>query len=76
FKQLQDNVKSDPFPKVKALLETELQQPLTEVFSAFDEIPVASASIGQAHRANLISGKEVIVKVQHPGIIAAIQVDL
>lgn len=32
FKQLQDNVKSDPFPKVKALLETELQQPLTEVF--------------------------------------------
>ncbi|MFI1243152.1 ABC1 kinase family protein [Enterococcus casseliflavus] len=76
FKQLQDNVKSDPFPKVKALLEAELQQPLTEVFSAFDEIPVASASIGQAHRANLLSGKEVIVKVQHPGIIAAIQVDL
>lgn len=76
FKQLQDNVKSDPFDAVKELVEAELQQPLTAVFASIDQLPVASASIGQAHHAVLLSGKEVIVKVQHPGIIAAIEVDL
>ncbi|WP_313537601.1 AarF/UbiB family protein [Enterococcus sp.] len=76
FKQLQDNVKSDPFQAVKALVEAELQQSLSDVFTSFDQLPVASASIGQAHHAVLRNGKEVIVKVQHPGIIADIEVDL
>ncbi|WP_291293427.1 AarF/UbiB family protein [Enterococcus sp.] len=76
FKHLQDNVKSDPFPQVQALLEAEWQQPLTAIFSTFQEVPLASASIGQAHRGTLKDGKEVVVKVQHPGIISAIQVDL
>ncbi|WP_430610217.1 ABC1 kinase family protein [Enterococcus sp. DIV0876] len=76
FKQLQDNVKSDPFEEVKTLVEAELLQPLTAVFASFDQLPVASASIGQAHHAVLRSGEEVIVKVQHPGIIADIEVDL
>lgn len=76
FKSLQDAVKSDPFPKVKALLEAEWQQPLTEIFDYFEEEAFASASIGQAHRARLKNGQEVVVKVQHPGIVADINVDL
>ncbi|MDT2810234.1 AarF/UbiB family protein [Enterococcus asini] len=76
FKSLQDSVKSDPFPKVKALLEAEWQQPLTEIFDYFAEEAFASASIGQAHHARLKNGQEVVVKVQHPGIVADINVDL
>lgn len=76
FKHLQDNVKSDPFPQVQALLEAEWEQPLTAIFTTLQEKPLASASIGQAHRGTLKDGKEVVVKVQHPGIISAIQVDL
>ena len=45
-------------------------------FTTLQEKPLASASIGQAHRGTLKDGKEVVVKVQHPGIISAIQVDL
>jgi ubiquinone biosynthesis protein len=76
FKHLQDNVKSDPFDQVKSLLEAEWGQSLTDIFTNFHEVPLASASIGQAHRGTLKDGTEVVVKVQHPGIIAAIQVDL
>lgn len=76
FKSLQDNVKSDDYESVKALVEKELQQPLTNVFTSFAQTPIASASIGQAHLATLHSGEEVIVKVQHPGTIEAIQTDL
>ena len=53
FKHLQDNVKSDPFPQVQALLEAEWEQPLTAIFTTLQEKPLASASIGQAHRGTL-----------------------
>lgn len=76
FKSLQDNVKSDDFSKVKTLLENEWGFALTEIFSDFTETAFASASIGQAHKATLKNGQKVIVKVQHPGIIEAINVDL
>ncbi|BCA86562.1 ABC transporter [Enterococcus saigonensis] len=76
FKSLQDNVKSDDFTAVKALLETEWELPLDTIFADFEEKAFASASIGQAHRATLKSGQQVVVKVQHPGIISAIHVDL
>lgn len=76
FKTLQDNVKSDPFPVVKTLLESEWQLPISAIFSDFQETAFASASIGQAHHATLKSGEKVVVKVQHPGIVAAIDTDL
>jgi predicted unusual protein kinase regulating ubiquinone biosynthesis (AarF/ABC1/UbiB family) len=67
---------SSPFAKIKPLIERELGQSLEQLFAEFDAEPIASASIGQVHRARLHDGTEVAVKVQHPGMEAAIEVDL
>lgn len=61
---------------IKRLIEEELSKPLDRVYAEFDEVPVASASIGQVHRAVLLDGQEVAVKVQHPGIAEAVESDL
>lgn len=66
---------SDP-AAVKALIEAELQAPLEQLYAEWEETPVASASIGQVHRAVLTDGREVAVKVQHPGIAEALEADL
>jgi ubiquinone biosynthesis protein len=58
------------------LIEQELEKPIGEVFASFDEQPVASASIGQVHRAVLYDGRSVAVKVQHVGIEDKIRDDL
>ncbi len=62
--------------EIKALIEQELGKPLDELFADWEEEPLASASIGQVHRATLHDGRRVAVKVQHPGIIEAIEADL
>jgi predicted unusual protein kinase regulating ubiquinone biosynthesis (AarF/ABC1/UbiB family) len=62
--------------EVVALIESELGAPLAQLFAEFDIEPIASASIGQVHRARLQDGREVAVKVQHPGIEHAIDSDL
>jgi predicted unusual protein kinase regulating ubiquinone biosynthesis (AarF/ABC1/UbiB family) len=62
--------------EVAALIEAELSAPLAQLFAEFDVEPIASASIGQVHRARLPDGREVAVKVQHPGIESAIDSDL
>jgi ubiquinone biosynthesis protein len=74
--KLQDNVPPFPIAQVKEILEQELRSPMDKFFARFDEIPLAAASIGQVHRAQLITGEEVIVKVQRPGIKKTIEVDL
>jgi predicted unusual protein kinase regulating ubiquinone biosynthesis (AarF/ABC1/UbiB family) len=61
---------------IRAMIESELGQPVEALFATFDEVPVASASIGQVHRATLKDGLEVAVKVQHPGIARAVESDL
>jgi ubiquinone biosynthesis protein len=76
LKLLQADVPADPFEHVKALVEAELAQPLDELFADFEETPIASASIGQVHRARLLTGERVVVKVQHPGIEKTIRDDL
>ncbi|MDT2595459.1 AarF/UbiB family protein [Enterococcus dongliensis] len=76
LRNLQDDVKTDSFASVKALVEKELGLPLTEIFDSFDEQPFASASIAQAHHARLKNGQSVVAKVQHPGIAAEIELDL
>ncbi|MFT5685793.1 MAG: ubiquinone biosynthesis protein [Myxococcota bacterium] len=73
---LQDQVTPAPFEAVKTILEEELGGPLSERFSYFEETPLASASIAQVHRATLLDGRTVAVKVQRPGIEAAIRSDL
>jgi predicted unusual protein kinase regulating ubiquinone biosynthesis (AarF/ABC1/UbiB family) len=73
---LQTATAASPFEEVRALLEAELGQPLSAAFATFEPTPLASASIGQVHRAQLADGRAVAVKVQHPGIEHAIEADL
>lgn len=75
FKRLFDRTTPTPFLEIKPLIEEELGRPMHHVFAKFEEVPIASASIGQVHRAILRTGEEVAVKVQHPGIEAAMETD-
>lgn len=81
LKKLQDSVTPVPFPKIRDQVETELGCHLSDVFESFDEVPLASASIAQVHRARLRSGDDtadVVVKVQRPEVrdVMARDVDL
>ncbi|MCZ2340857.1 MAG: AarF/ABC1/UbiB kinase family protein [Bacteroidales bacterium] len=73
---LQSNVPADADDVVRGIVETELRRPLHELFATFAETPLASASIGQVHRATLHDGRTVAVKVQHPNILDRIHTDL
>lgn len=74
--KLQDKVPPFPIAQVKEIIEQELRAPMDKFFARFDESPLAAASIGQVHRAQLVTGEEVIVKVQRPGIKKTIEGDL
>lgn len=76
LQKLQTDVACDDPQLVRQTIESELGQPVEELFAEFDETPLASASIGQAHRARLHSGEQVAVKVQHAGIRRRMEVDL
>ena len=80
---LQDEVPPVAFAAIDSLAESELGVPLERVFERVDEVPVAAASLGQAHRARLgpMDASEtgldgVVIKVQRPGIGAIVDVDL
>ena len=64
------------FETVRDVLELELEHPLEEVFAWIGERPMAAASIGQVHAARLPDGRDVVVKVQYPGVGDAIRSDL
>jgi predicted unusual protein kinase regulating ubiquinone biosynthesis (AarF/ABC1/UbiB family) len=66
---------SDPIA-VRRVIESELGAPIERLFLEWEETPFASASIGQVHRARLSDGRQVAVKVQHPGIEQAVENDL
>jgi ubiquinone biosynthesis protein len=76
LQKLQTSVACDTPEMVRETIETELEQPIAHLFADFDTTPLASASIGQAHRARLHSGDDVVVKVQHAGIRRRMEVDL
>ena len=73
---LQDRLPARPYPEVQQRIVEELGKLPEEIFGRFDQVPIATASIGQAHRAALLDGTEVVVKVQHYGIEAIAQIDL
>lgn len=68
FNKLQDRVPPFPFEQVRQTLWKELNRDPAEVFSEFDETVMAAASVAQVHRARLMTGEEVAVKVQRPYI--------
>lgn len=73
---LQDNVEGLPFAQVEAQLVRNLGPDFRARFSAFDEKPLASASIAQVHRATLVGGETVVLKVQRPAVRSKIESDL
>src|SRR4051812_29402518 len=74
--RLQDKVEPFPFQEVEEIVSTEIGVRLSKAFLEFDPVPVAAASLGQVHRAQLRSGRMVAVKVQRPGIRQVILEDL
>ena len=76
LQKLQTSVACDEPKVVRDTIESEFGQPLETLFADFDTTPLASASIGQAHRARLHGGDDVVVKVQHAGIRRRMEVDL
>jgi predicted unusual protein kinase regulating ubiquinone biosynthesis (AarF/ABC1/UbiB family) len=62
--------------QIRSVVEDDLGAPIDRLFAAWDDAPFASASIGEVHRATMHDGREVAVKVQHPGIARAMESDL
>lgn len=75
FRKLYDKTTPGPFEEVRAVIRAELGRDIEEVFLHFEPTAIASASIGQVHRATLKDGTKVAVKVQHPGIEEAMVLD-
>ncbi len=74
--KLQDTVPSCQFPEIRKVIEAEFGQPIADIFETVDETPIASASIGQVHKARLIDGREAAIKIQRPGVDRLVAVDL
>ncbi|MCB0755045.1 MAG: AarF/ABC1/UbiB kinase family protein [Flavobacteriales bacterium] len=76
LEKLQDNVPPFSFEEVRESIESETGKRMEEIFSVFNEKPLATASIGQVHKARLLNGKEVVVKIQRPGVKDMVYRDL
>ena len=73
---LRDAAPTVTFKDMRKVIEEELGERLSDVFEDFDQEPIAAASIGQVYRATLLDGRRVAVKVQYPGVAAAVRADM
>jgi ubiquinone biosynthesis protein len=73
---LQDDVRPFPYADVERVIREDLELSVEQLFTEFDETPVAAASIGQVHRATLPNGHRVAVKVQRPNAPRQVEADL
>ena len=74
--RLQKSAPPMPYDVIAAQIESELGSPPELLFEHFDPEPFAAASIGQVHRARVDDGREVVVKVQYPGVDESVDSDL
>jgi predicted unusual protein kinase regulating ubiquinone biosynthesis (AarF/ABC1/UbiB family) len=73
---LRDAAPTVTFKEMRKVIEEELDDPVDEVFEELEPEPIAAASIGQVYRARLPDGRQVAVKVQYPGVAAAVRADM
>ncbi|MAE87808.1 MAG: ABC transporter [Flammeovirgaceae bacterium] len=66
--QLQDDLDHFPYEEVEEIVKDELGVRISKAYAEFDKKPLAAASLGQVHKAKLRDGREVVVKIQRPGI--------
>jgi ubiquinone biosynthesis protein len=76
FAHLQDSVPSIPFEEIQEQIERELGVPVKKRFAMLEPKAMAAASIAQVHRARLMSGEDVVVKVRRPGVTEAVETDI
>jgi ubiquinone biosynthesis protein len=76
LQSLQDDVRPFPYADVERVIREELELSVEQLFTEFEETPVAAASIGQVHRATLPNGHRVAVKVQRPNAPRQVEADL
>jgi predicted unusual protein kinase regulating ubiquinone biosynthesis (AarF/ABC1/UbiB family) len=74
--KLQDKVPAFSYEQVESIITKDFGRTIPELYRSFDPIPLAAASLGQVHRAQLHSGEEVVVKVQRPGLKRLFTIDL
>ena len=65
-----------PWSQVKPLIEGELGKPLNKVYKSVEQKPLAAASIAQVHAATLLTGEDVVIKVQKAGVQGSLRADL
>jgi len=76
FRRLLDRVPAFPLDQVERIVREDLGKPIAEVFETFEATPMAAASIAQVHGATLPGGREIVVKVQRPGLAALASADI
>lgn len=74
--KLQDKVPAFSYEQVESIIFKDFGRTIPDLYKSFDPIPLAAASLGQVHRAQLHSGEEVVVKVQRPGLKKLFTIDL
>ena len=74
--QAQDRLPPRSFEEIRGVVEGDFQKPLDALFADFEQQPVAAASLAQVHRAKLLDGRGVAVKVQYPDIEHIVHTDL
>jgi predicted unusual protein kinase regulating ubiquinone biosynthesis (AarF/ABC1/UbiB family) len=76
LERMQDDVAPVPVAEIRTVVEGELGTRIATVFASFDDEPLAAGSVAQVHAATLRDGREVVLKVQRPGIAQTLREDL